>query len=480
MRGFSFEEVVMASAYISPRFAAIDAFGNPLVGGRLYTYANTTTTPQATYQDAAGTIANTNPIILDARGEAVVFLTEGLLYTFVLKDASDALIWSQDNVASSGQSGTIPSYPNVPGTDVGSPVYVAPIGWMNWDGTRYVSDYEKGFDSGSYSSRNRIINGCFRVWQRGTSVGPMTAASVATFPYSADRWKVGLGGTATVTVAQIAASADYGQGRVGAFSARITSNAAATVAAGDKNRFAQLIEGQDLLNFALGSLWGGTMTLSFWVKASIAGTYSVAFLNSGSPGFRSYATTFAVAIAGTPEFKQVQIPMDQSGVANWNRTDGVGLQVVFDLGSGSSSEGATDIWQSTETTRAVGSVRLVSTNAATLELSNVQLEYGAKATPFESRPTAIEQSLCDRYFKALGTASFRGDTTAAGRQFGGPIPFSQMRVAPTVIFGPVAFSNAANAALSTVSVNTLNVYASAVAAGGSVVTFTSMTLNSEL
>ena len=61
-----------------PRFQAIDDDGNPIAGGKLYTYAAGTTTPLATYTSAAGTIANQNPIILDTAGRAVVYNDTGL------------------------------------------------------------------------------------------------------------------------------------------------------------------------------------------------------------------------------------------------------------------------------------------------------------------------------------------------------------------------------------------------------------------
>ncbi|MDH2239062.1 hypothetical protein N5K27_22395 [Pigmentiphaga sp. GD03639] len=80
-------------------FQAQDDNGRPLIGGRLYTYQNGTTTPAVTYTDQAGTQPNTNPVILDARGEATVFLLPDQLYTFVLKDRNDALIWSMDGVS---------------------------------------------------------------------------------------------------------------------------------------------------------------------------------------------------------------------------------------------------------------------------------------------------------------------------------------------------------------------------------------------
>ena len=87
-------------AVLSPaaKTAFVDAAGEPLVGGLLYTYIAGTTTPQATYTDSTAVTANTNPIVLDSRGEANVWLG-GAIYKFVLKDADDALIWTVDNIS---------------------------------------------------------------------------------------------------------------------------------------------------------------------------------------------------------------------------------------------------------------------------------------------------------------------------------------------------------------------------------------------
>lgn len=117
-----------------PKLQFFDNNGNPLVGGRLYTYAAGTTTPLATYTDASAGTPNTNPIILDSRGEANVWLT-AVSYKFVLKDASDVTIWTVDNVsnaintsqilASSG-SAAAPPYTFSSDTDTG--MYLAAVG----------------------------------------------------------------------------------------------------------------------------------------------------------------------------------------------------------------------------------------------------------------------------------------------------------------------------------------------------------------
>jgi len=98
----------MASLTPSPKMQFFDANGNPLVGGKLYTYAAGTNNPLATYTDSTGSSANTNPIILDSRGEANVWLGVGS-YKMVLRDSVDALIWTVDFIpgASYNQSGSV-------------------------------------------------------------------------------------------------------------------------------------------------------------------------------------------------------------------------------------------------------------------------------------------------------------------------------------------------------------------------------------
>lgn len=84
-----------------PKFQAFDSNGDPLAGGQLYTYLAGTTTKKATFTDASGGAANTNPVILNGRGEADVWLGGGA-YKFVLKDQLGADIWSVDNITAQG------------------------------------------------------------------------------------------------------------------------------------------------------------------------------------------------------------------------------------------------------------------------------------------------------------------------------------------------------------------------------------------
>ena len=88
----------MALLSPNPKQQFFDANGEPLVGGKIYTYEAGTSTPVATYQDASGVTANTNPIILDSRGMCNIWLLNTVSYKYVVKDANDTLIFTTDNI----------------------------------------------------------------------------------------------------------------------------------------------------------------------------------------------------------------------------------------------------------------------------------------------------------------------------------------------------------------------------------------------
>jgi hypothetical protein len=117
-----------------PKLQFFDANDNPLVGGRLYTYAAGTTTPLATFPDSTGATPNTNPIILDSRGEANVWLS-ATQYKFELKTAADALIWTVDNISNAlnlsqllASSGSAANPPYTFAADPTTGIYLAAAG----------------------------------------------------------------------------------------------------------------------------------------------------------------------------------------------------------------------------------------------------------------------------------------------------------------------------------------------------------------
>lgn len=98
--------------FLKQRF--FNANGIPLAGGKLYSYQSGTSTPQATYVDAGGLTPNANPVLLDANGEANVWLDAALSYKFILKDSSDVTQFTTDGVIGvlSGNSVTTSSIQN--------------------------------------------------------------------------------------------------------------------------------------------------------------------------------------------------------------------------------------------------------------------------------------------------------------------------------------------------------------------------------
>lgn len=390
----------MPASYVSARFSALDNSGKPAVGFKLYTYANLTTTPKPTYQDAAGATLNTNPIVLDGRGEAVIFLDEAQVYTFVLKTSTGAVIWSQDTVkatggGSSGGSG-LQIFANAPLADQG-PIYITSEGPAEWDGTEYASLYSTGYSGGSWGFKNKMCNSGFTIAQRGTS---FVRATPTTGIYTLDNLVLAVGSNAKFTVTQGQDLPNTQQGALGVNYASAVSNAAVAPIATDKNYLRMGVEGYDAAIFGLGSAVVKTMQVSFRALASAAGTYYAAISNGA--GTRSYVFPITINAVSTWQKIIVPIPIDTLNGTDWAKDSGAGLFLLLDLGSGTNFETASpNTWQSGQFLRASGGVRLCATNNSELRVTQVQIEEGVQATPYESRPIDAELAWCRRYYERI-------------------------------------------------------------------------------
>lgn len=89
----------MAGLTPSPKQQIFGSDGLPLVGGKIYTYAGGTSTPIATYTDYTAATPNTNPIILDSLGQANIWLLNTTSYKFIVKTATEVLLYTVDNIA---------------------------------------------------------------------------------------------------------------------------------------------------------------------------------------------------------------------------------------------------------------------------------------------------------------------------------------------------------------------------------------------
>jgi hypothetical protein len=240
----------------------------------------------------------------------------------------------------------------------------------------------------SMGFRNRIINGDMRIDQR--NAGAAVTVNAGGNVYTLDRWSFIRSTTGSYAVQQ-SATAPSGF----AASLSVTNNTANTPAAGDYNFFLQAIEGFNVSDLGWGTASAQAITLSFQVRASATGTYGGCLRNAA--GDRSYPFTFTVAAANTFEVKAITIPGDTTGT--WLTTNGKGIEVDFDLGSGATFRGTAGAWASGNFVGATGaSQNMTLTSGATFYITGVQLEAGTVATPFERRDYGRELMMCQRYY----------------------------------------------------------------------------------
>ena len=278
----------------------------------------------------------------------------------------------------------------------------------------------------SRSGKNLIINGDMRIDQRygGDIVTPATGT------YTLDRYRAYQNATGKFTVQQ-SSTAPVGFSN----SVEITSTSAHTVAANELFLFMQYIEGYNVADLEYGTSDAQTITISFYVRSSLTGTFGGALLNGAED--RNYPFTYTISSANTWERKTVTIAGDTTGT--WLKTNGLGLQVNFSMGMGSSYSGTAGAWASGAKFSATGVTSVVGTSGATWNMTGLQVEKGTTATPFEHIQHGEQLALCQRYcyvIAALGRANqviglgFMYDTTRARIWINFPVT---MRAYPSVI-----------------------------------------------
>jgi hypothetical protein len=250
----------------------------------------------------------------------------------------------------------------------------------------------QGAAASPFGLKNKIINGDMQIDQRNTGASVSAAGSVT---YTLDRWFIGFTVDSKYTVQQNAGSVTPPVGFVNY--AGITSSSAYSVLSSDSFDIRQRIEGLNVSDLAWGTANAKTVTLSFWVRSSLTGTFGGSIKNSA--GNRSYPFTYTISSANTWEQKTVTVAGDTSGT--WLTTNGIGLAVIFGLGAGSTFSGTAGAWAGANYNSATGATSVVGTNGATFYITGVQLERNTTATPFEYIPYGTELALCQRYFVGI-------------------------------------------------------------------------------
>lgn len=282
------------------------------------------------------------------------------------------------------------------------------------------------------ANRNLVINGAMQVHQRGTSATGVMGSGYRT----ADRWNIEIalgGGAFTQSVEN---DAPTGSGLRKSLKMLVTT-AKTPLDATNIALLMQKIEGQDLQRIKKGTASAEQLTLSFWVKANVTGTY-IAELEDLDNG-RNVSASYTVTQSATWERKTITFPADTSGVLdNDNATS---LSLIFWLGAGSNWTSGTlaTSWTSpTMANRVAGQTNLAAATNNYWQITGVQLETGPVATPFEFEPYEATLRKCQRYYWRWDSASnsYRAlplgyaDTTTKIRFFMyHPVP---MRVGPSI------------------------------------------------
>ena len=271
--------------------------------------------------------------------------------------------------------------------------------------------------------RNMIINGAMQVAQRSTS---STSTSGIAY-HTVDRFNFRGQSTGVFTIAQDTDSpADF------YYSTKITVTTPDTaIGGGQRYWVTSYLEGNTVSHLNFGTSSAKTVTLSFYVKSSLTGTFSGGLVNSSFD--RAQAFTYTISSANTWERKTVTISGDTSGT--WLATTGIGLSVSFDLGAATNRQQSAGAWTASGSVAATGASQVIANNGATWQITGVQLEVGEQATPFEHRSFAEELALCHRYFHRANTVSVAATVGAgvwyATNQVLGDYRFPRMRSTPS-------------------------------------------------
>ena len=279
-------------------------------------------------------------------------------------------------------------------------------------------------------SKNLLYNGAMQVAQRGTSTASITTNGY----YTADRWFANPNalGTWTQTVENDAPTGSGFQKSL----KMLCTTADASPASGDFFVMQQLLEGQDVQRIAKGTSSAQQLTLSFWVKSNVTGTFIAALYDPGNN--RTVSATYAISASATWEKKTITFPADTTGtIAN---TNAAGLNVNFWLAAGSGFTSGT--LNTTWATYANANVYVGGTNLAAAtnnywQITGVQLEVGPVATSFEFKSFGQELRECQRYFQSFGgTGTYEyigsGVCASATVAYCGVELITPMRAAPTI------------------------------------------------
>ena len=246
-----------------------------------------------------------------------------------------------------------------------------------------------------------------RISQRGTSF-----AAVATATYTLDRWKYVKSGAMVHTITQdtdVPTLSESGYLFQNSLRLNLTTPDTA-IAAGDFALVQQPIEGFNWTNLAQ-----KYFVISFWVKATATGIYTIGLQNSGVD--RAYVGEYTINTTNTWEYKSVLVSPSPSA-GTWNYTNGVGLYVQWVLAAGTTFQTTAGAWQTGDFFSSANQVNGVNTGATDFRVTGVMINEGIVAAPFKLFGESIggELEACQRYYeKSYELTTTPGTNTSTNR-----------------------------------------------------------------
>jgi hypothetical protein len=285
--------------------------------------------------------------------------------------------------------------------------------------------------------KNRIINGDMRIDQRNAGA----VQTFSTSAYSLDRFRFGLNNPTSINCQQVT---DAPSGFVS--SLKVTCISAVTPISSEQNQLKQNIEGYNWSDMNYGLSTAKTATFSFWVKSTLTGTFGGSFI--GPDAVVSYPFSYTISSANTWEQKTITVAGYTTGT--WNKTNGTGFVVCWDIGSGTNYEATANAWSSGTFNTPPSTVNINGTLNATWQITGVQLEVGTSATGFEYVDYGTQLVMCQRYCQKTPQSDleFYG-ITQANNYFNFRL-LVEMRTAPTITTQPT-FTYNSNASGGSVS-----------------------------
>ena len=248
-------------------------------------------------------------------------------------------------------------------------------------------------------NKNLIINGAMNVAQRGT----VTSAVHDSFG-GPDRYKISETGDTVFTMSQDS-DTPTGEGFANSLKLDVTT-ADSSLAAGDFASVMYNFEGQNLQTLKKGTSSAKSVTLSFYIKSTITGTYIVQLYDNDNN--RQVSKSYTVSSADTWEKKTITFPADTTGAFDDDNALSLLIRWWFAAGTTYSSGTLATTWASfTAANAAVGQVNAVNSTSNNIFLTGIQLEIGEVATPFEHESFDLTLDKCKRYYQksfAYGTA----------------------------------------------------------------------------